>query len=512
MSHVRASVERGLRVFATLLLGGASGCSTNGAARDGGGGRDTGAELHDAGTDSRDAADRRHDGGSDAPVVPDGGACLATSPVASPVASTRCAATAATIDPASLCSGAASCPVTAYDRLTASGESDYPTIAPVGTDGASVMLQFMSPGGLFSCLYTMSAGAPPHAQEFAALTPMPLVTSVGGARSIIAYDGQLGILQETGSGWDLGVVADVSQSSYYLATLGRPNGDLFVSYLDTQGHNGGLVHLHDGCAGAATLPGPTTLFYGIDVDPTGGAWVAGTYTDPNTFVTSIELVGPDGTAFQPTPTVQGIETPQQPIVLAGDVAGAVHFPTLVTYDYYGVHLIEATGSSPVWSDRVIPGSPVANFTGACPPEQQQTPAGGCGSIPTTCSLGLDGPVGGYGAARTASGKTFVAWAEVKGGLSNLAVTCTSAAQGALCECSTTGISSQGSGALVITRVDTATPREVLRLSYPTNIEIAGYQLAMTARGDTLLLAANQGLPTGGGASDLLYFEIDTTGL
>ncbi len=421
-------------------------------------------------------------------------------------------AKAQAIDPASLCAGAAHCPVTAYDRLTASGESDYPTIAPIGTTGASVMLQFMSPGALFSCLYTMSAGAPPEAQEFAGLTPMPLVTSVGGDRAIIADDGQVTILQETSSGWNLGAVTDVPPSSYSFAALGRPNGDLFVSYLDTRRNNGGLVRLHDGCARGMALPGPTTRFYGIDVDPSGGAWVAGTYDDPNTLVTSIQLVGPDGTSFQPTPAVKGIETAQQPIVLAGGVGGAVHFPTLVTYDYYGVHLIEAVGSPPVWSDRVIPGSPVANFTGACPPEQQQTPPGGCGSIPTTCTLGLDGPVAGYGAARTASGKTFVAWAEVKGGQSNLGVTCTSAAQGALCECATKAISSHGGGALVIARVDSATPGEVLRLSFPTSMEIAVYELAMIARGDTLLLAANQGLPTGGGASDLLYFEIDTTGL
>ena len=499
-------------VFALVAAGGSAGCSSNGAAaRDAAGGRDTGTELHDAGSDAGGAAGNAgHDGGTHDAAGTEGGGCVAWSPASDPpVAATRCAGTAEPLVP-SLCAGATSCPVTAYYRLTATGESYYPTLAPVGTDAASVMLTATAGTDLYGCLYTMAAGATPEVQEWPSTAPLPLLTSVGGARTIIASNGELGLLQESGSGWSFGVVTAVPETSDYVASLGRPDGELFVTFYDGQAEHAGLAHLRDGCAQVTTLPGITRNFYGLDVDGAGNPWVAGISADPTTGATALVLVGPDGTAYYP-PT-PGPDTPQEPIVLAGGVSGAVHFPTLVTRDFYGVHLLQATGSTPLWTDTVVPGSPEAAFTGACPPQQQPTPTGGCGAIPATCSLGLDGPESGYAAVRTASGKTFVAWWEVKNAVTSYAVTCTSAAQGALCECTTTETSSQGGNAVAIARVDTASPGVVLRLTdTATNAETIASELVMIARGDTLLLAANKGLATGGG-TDLLYFEIDTTDL
>jgi hypothetical protein len=515
MPLMRARGESGRGTFVALLALGVAaasvGCSSSGAARDAAGTRDTGTGPHDAGADARDATSGTHDA-RDAATT-EAGACLALGPVKPPYDSSRCAVTAQTIDPASLCPGTASCPVTAYYQLTASGESDYAGVAPVGTNGGSVLLYATMSTTAFTCLYTMFASAAPQAQEFLDLVDNAspaLLTSAGGGRALLPNQSNLDWLQEMPSAWFLYGAEPVVRNLSFTALLGRPNGDLFVTYLDTQAEHGGLARLSNGCAQVTTLPGPAKIFYGLDVDTAGNPWVAGTSVDPITSVTSLEVVGPDGTAYHPAPTV-GPDTPQEPIVLAGGVSGTAKLPTLVTQDYYGVHLVEANGATPVWADRVIPGSPAANEVNGCPPEQQQTPAGGCGSIPATCNTQLDGPVAGYAAARTASGKTFVVWAAVKKGTAEFAVTCASAAQGALCECTNAETSSQGSGALIIARVDTASPAVVLQLAYPTSVEVGAYELSMVARGDTLLLAANEGLPTGSG-TDLLYFEIDTTGL
>jgi hypothetical protein len=447
----------------------------------------------------------------------DAATCAPAGPSEAPAPSTVCAAASVTFDPATLCSGAAVCPVEAFYRLTGNGGGGaYPTIAAVGTAGASVLVESLD--GARSCLYTMAPGATPEAEELPSLSPGSVLTGVRGAPTIVTgLAGGLGYLQGTPSGW---VEDAVPGLSGYLSAvaIGAPNGDLFALY--GQGSNGftippgGLASFHGGCWQVADLPGDSiSTFTSIDLDAANRPWFAAEYdgTLPSgQYGSTLKVFGPDLTSYDVVSSVSLESGRHQPIVLAGGVSAAGGYPMVVSQAYDGTYLFQPSGSAPTWTAQPIPGSKKTIASDNCPYTEVTAPAGGCGAL-TSCVHGIDGPTPGLAAARTASGKTFIAKGESVGGLTTYSLSCFYfEPQVPSCGCSMTLVSSQGSGAIVLTRVDTGAPTEVLRLSFATSAQLDAYDMTMVARGDTLLLVANEEVRVG--APEVAYFEIDTTDL
>ena len=161
----------------------------------------------------------------------------------------------------------------------------------------------------------------------------------------------------------------------------------------------------------------------------------------------------------------------------------------------------------------------------------QTFGTSCGGL-TTCTMKSQGAVNGFGLARTTSGHAYAVWIAVDGettyALSSTGtpgVFCpgavppppppasdggagVAAPMAPICMCSQVPTSSKGTAAIVVQRVDGASPGAPLRLQLDVASELLAGTLDVKARGDALLIGAS----ISSAQSRVQYLEVDTTQL
>ena len=508
-----------------VALGGAGGCGrcdagaggSNGAdARGGADGGFGGARadsgdtlgLDGGGTDGARGADAGGAGevGQDGPGA--GGLVCGDEIDNGALVSSECSVTVA--DPAAQCTGAGTCPVSAAYTLHCSDSGYMLRVVPLATNGSSVMF-VTNVGAFVTHLFSLAPGAA-RVDDVPALTSMLNALAVdpaGGNRTIFAGEmpGAWRV-RETPSGWrrESAVEADPSKLAMVSDARVLDANRAFLAYhLVTESWVPRLAVRDGGCWRTSVLPGQAGTELSLDLDAMNRPWVAWNYSG-----TTVQMAGPDGTLYTPwnVSTSLGVMgNLDQAIVLGGGVtAASTAYPSLVIQRTDGVHVLVGDAALPRWTDLPIAGSASPDTTTACQ-YSVAVPSGGCDAI-ASCTSVTKGAVRGFGAARTASGRAYVAWVATDGettySYQGPDYVCSSGLRQC---CHSVTTSSSGVSSVVLTRADTGA--EALRLALETGRPLPSTEVALAARGDTLLVVASH---DNGSGIEMRYQEVDTTRL
>ena len=469
---------------------------------------------------------------ADAPTASDAALCPsesdngATSP-----SGPACAATPMTVNAASLCAGAATCPVGAVHALTCTGGGYGPWVVPTGP-GGSVM--FVTNTGRFvTRLFTMVPGATAEVNDVPGLTSATNALAADGDGNPTIFGGEMPgawRVRKTPQGWGREHAVEVG-SGLAMVTDGVAvdANQAFIAYYNLDDGAPRLAIRDGACWRSTLLSGAHTAFMSLDLDSMNRPWTAWFTSVANGGV-AVDLAGPDGPHrvwTSPSAAAGGLMLRDRPVVLARGLTGVAAYPALAIQRPDAVHVLVpegAPGAAPTWTDRVVPSSALVAPVSDCP--VQAAPfLNGCGGR-TSCQSSIKGVIGGFGAARTTAGRTYAAWLASDGASTySLSPPITSGPLCAgidqisdggshpmvppTCMCAATVTASHGTATIVLSRIDTAVPTEALHVNFDTGGELRAGTLALAARGNTLLIVASVGRGTN---TELRYLEVDTTSL
>jgi hypothetical protein len=196
-------------------------------------------------------------------------------------------------------------------------------------------------------------------------------------------------------------------------------------------------------------------------------------------------------------------------LLPGGLDGMADSPALFARFKNGIRILsEDPATSSGWRSSTVPESQ-SPYTGTddCPsivPTFAPVPDLCDGK--TTCTSQSSGTATGFGLARTRSGAVFASWMEYASeGSYALAVGCSG--ELTQCACERSQLRGSGTARLVLARLTGAAPT-LTRFAFPMSsaTEYLKVDLAMVARGETLVVAANRG---GDLSPTMTYLEIDS---
>jgi len=501
---------------------GSGGAGTGGGKGGGGGAVDgsppsDGGDARDAAADARDGSADAHDGSADAPAV----VCPASHAQGPAKSSSGCSVSPFAFDAATVCGSTTGCPVSVAYSLRCSDSNSYgPWLVPNGATGASVLLAM---GGATSHLFTIGAGGTTRVDDVPALTSAieSLAVERDGTRTILVGE-MPGAwrARETLAGWSTDEATMVEGNDLAMVGEGRSIDEThaFIAYFNLSDNLPRLATRDGSCWQTTQLGTTAAQAMAMDADAKGRPWVAW-LGNSTAGLPTLSLVGPDGSAYAPWTGTAGntFSFWYRPIVLTGGLGGSGAFPALGVQQTEGLHVMTPDTDTAVWTDRVVPGSQQAAYTGDCPPSGTVTTGQPCKGL-TSCTQHGVGALSGFGLVRTASGRAYAAWLEINS-TSTFALTqstpmCTSG--GMPCTCQTSVTSVTRTLTLAVARVtNAATPDQAIR-RFPIDSTTATtsyappfFSLVMAARGDTLLTVANLAmLPE----SQLLYLELDSSRL
>ena len=308
-------------------------------------------------------------------------------------------------------------------------------------------------------------------------------------------------MRDTPSGWRRESAVEVDPSTLAMVSDARvlDANRAFLAYYDLADSGVPRLAIRDGgCWRTSVLPGQSYNELSLDLD----AW--------NYSGTTVQMAGPDGTLYTPwnASTSLGLMGSQsQAIVLGGGVtAASTAYPSLVIQRTDGVHVLVGDAALPRWTDLLVAGSASSDATNACL-DSKAVPSGGCDAI-ASCTSVTKGTIPGFGAARTASGRAYVAWVTTDGETTYSYQGPDYVCSGGLHQCCKAApTSSSGVSSVVLTRADTGA--EALRLALETGRPLLSTNVALAARGDTLLVVASHDNASG---IEMRYQEVDTTRL
>jgi hypothetical protein len=339
------------------------------------------------------------------------------------------------------------------------------------------------------------------------------VDSAGGNRTV--FGGEMpGVwrVRETASGWLRESAVEVDSGT--LALLGDARvldaNRAFLAYRVLADERVPRLAVRDGgCWRTSVLSGESSAELALDLDALNRPWVAWNYSS-----SVVQMAGPDGTLYTPwtAPTGSAVfmYTDDRAIVLGGGVtATKAAYPSLVIQRNDGVRVLVGDTALPRWTALGIAGSAATATTDPCP-SSLAVPSDGCGAI-ASCTSATKGATHGFGAARTASGRAYVAWIATDGETTygyRMDFQC--APERGLKQCCNPAVvtSSSGVSSVVLTRADTGA--EALRLTLETGRPmLSSTSVALAARGDTLLVVAGH---DNGRDIEMRYQEVDATRL
>jgi hypothetical protein len=412
--------------------------------------------------------------------------------------SAECSATA--LDAATVCPSTGPCPVGAAYALRCTGGLGGLSIAPTGSNGAS--LSFVTTTlSLVTRLFSLAAGTA-RIDDVPVLSSGGIVAadSAGGNRAIFANE-MPGIwrVRETASGWRRESAVETGAADHIAVAFGARvlSADrAFVAYIaDVIDDTPRLAVRQDGCWRTSAFPAQWNYhFLSLDLDSMNRPWVAWYEDDPPAMV--VRMAGPDGTLYTPwSSSTVGYVGAERVVVLAGGLAGTASYPSLVLQRSDGIHVVTPDGTASTWTDRVLTGTAAPNDP--CPTSVSML----CTPGSYNCTWTVSGAVGGFSAARTASGRTYVAWVVTEGEFrySYFNLSPTTCQRGS-------AVPTSGASWIAITRADTGT--EVLRVLLDSSPALPNrLDVVLAVRGDTLLVGATH--PNG---KEIRYQEVDTTRL
>jgi hypothetical protein len=430
--------------------------------------------------------------------------------------------------PAAPCASAAACPVGAMFSLTCAGDGYGPWLVPSGP-GATVMF-VTNTNGFHTRLFTLGVDGPARVDDVLSLTSASNALAVDADGNPIIYAGEMpGVwrVRKTALGWQREEALGVSNNALALVTGGVSRGAKdFVAYYGLDDYAPRLL-THDGdCWHSTLLPGTRLTDMAVDVDAQDRPWVAW-YGGENGNIPFVELWGPDGGHRiwnGASPQVPNVH--DRPVVLAGGLSGTAAYPAVAMQQDDGIHVFVPDEAMPQWTDHPQPNTALTQRTGGCPAQTFsgcEPVVGSAGNATASCVEMTKGTLAGVGLARTASGRTYVAWLEADGqttysvsGLEPAPSACPVGVDGPpgagvappACPCITLApVSSSGTVSVVIARVDVASPP--LRVQLDAGGEARYGDIEMAARGNTLLVVA---APRAGTDTAMRYLEVDTTKL
>lgn len=504
-------------------VGGAAGNTTDpGDTTDAGNTADAGASgSFETGSDS----DAARDGDADGPVDADDDGvsttCPATTDLGAATPGSACAIAPFALDPAAVCGAGNPCPVRGARRITCPGFGYGPWLVASGEAGASILFDngaATSEFGLENHLFTL--GADPAADR---LEDIPALTSAMSALSIES-SGRRAIfsgerpgawrVRESDGGWFSEEATMTPPSDLAMVQAGRSidGTHAFTAYFNLGDTLPRLGERQGECWQSRLLANEPADSMAMDVDALNRPWVA--WRPAGTGQPALRLAAPDGTISTPFlgtdvgDISQGLWSP--PSVLADGLTGTDPAPALAFQGDSGLHVLTFDASTARWVDQVVPGSTFSAVTSDCPPENvsPDDEVAPCNGL-TTCSIHeLPGALGGFGLARTARGRAYVAWLESKADSSY------ALAPGPRGECVETRTSAATRVNLVVARVTggLTQPEAIVRFQLATSDLLLDLpfirSVVMTAREDTLLVVAT----LTGNPVDLRYLEIDTSAL
>lgn len=476
------------------------------------------------------AADGDAGNSADAPDVGVTTACPAGTDLGPSVPSSSCSIAPLAIDAAAVCGAGNPCPIDGARRIVCDDSGYGPWLAASGSSGASILFDSgRAPAGsvgTVSHLFTLAADpAADRVDDVPGVTSAVSALSIesSGARAI--FSGEMPgawLVRETADRWTSEETTDLPQINLAMISDGRSIDDAhaFTAYVDLGDSFPRLGARQGACWQSRVLAPEPADSMAMDVDALGSPWVAWRPTG----APALRLAAPDGTIATPFSGTAvfdiypGFWSP--PIVLAGGLTATDATPALAAQGEAGIHVLTLDATAAMWNDHVVPGSAPAIVTTDCPPQFSSSEIGTvpCDGLRTCALHEPPGALGGFGLARTRSGRAYVAWLEsqlevayaLEGKRSD---NCLYAQE---CECVRTVVSAAARVNLVIAHVTgTPTPPEAIRRFQLLSTDVVPVSLpflrsmVMTARGDTLLVIATLNTTP---HADLRYLEIDTTKL
>ena len=496
-----------------------SGGAGTGGGKGGGGGAVDGSPQSDSGDsgDARDAGAGAHDSSADAPAM----VCPASKTQGPAKSSSGCSVSPFAFSTAAVCGSTTGCPISAAYSLRCSDSNTYgPWLVPNGTTGASVLL---ASGDSASHLFTIGASGTTRVDDVPALTAAidSLAVERDGTRTILMGE-MPGAwrARETAAGWSTDEATQVAGNDLAMVSEGRSIDEThaFVAYFNLSDNIPRLATREGSCWQTTQLGTTTAQAMAMDADAKGRPWVAW-LGNTSAGLPALSLVGPDGSSYAPWTGTAGntFSFWYRPIVLTGGLGEVGAFPALGVQQTEGLHVITPDADSAVWTDRVVPGSQQAVYTGDCPPSGSVTTGPACKGL-TSCTQHGVGALSGFGLVRTASGRAYAAWLEIDT-TSTFALTqstpmCTSGGMPCTCQASVT--SATRTLTLAVARVTNAATSDqaIRRFPIDNNTATNGsapafFSLVMAVRGETLLTVAKLAMFP---ESQLLYLELDSSRL
>ena len=480
-----------------------------------------------------------HDGGStgNASVVNTGTSvapCADWSNVDPPTLSTDCAVTVRQIDPTFTCTGASCAIVKALD-LTCASLPQGPWLSAT-MQGAVVMTRASGKSSSFNLTRLMTveeadnrvqdvpALADPSLDASAAsafLADSVLVSSSSGTRWLFVGDtDDITVVRGTDNGWTRMIVPSPlgpSQNTALLETLRVTDVCMvddnlgFLTYSQAVGLPP-TVHLAtwDGSCWSDQTIGTAWLSpIHVTADSARRPWVAWVENSR-----ALNLRSPSGDVQNLLAEDAGVAPAWDGTndielrLLSGGLDGTWPMPAVAGAFTDGIRVLtNSSTSDAAWHSTLLPASaPGATITGDCPPEGPSSAARIC-STKTSCAQQLSGISSGFDLARTQSGVTFVAWVEYSSEGNYSLSYYEQGGEMPMDYCFKHETSGEGTANLVVARLaESGTVTSRFRFDMGGAVASLSRKVAMTARGDTLLVAAYL---SGDLSPTLTYLEIDS---
>jgi hypothetical protein len=449
--------------------------------------------------------------------------CHAETQAASPVVSKKCVVSARNVDPVFTC-GQADCavrkaldltcetlPHTRDLSATAHGTSLFSiTHDPKDTSSAAHLMTVTEAGSRVEDVSELNNGAIP----LYSVLVTAMSSSSSGKRWIFAREGtSLIAAHETDTRWVRSSIAIKPNTGAYLSARMVDDNLGYLTYgIDAETYAPHLVTWDGSCWTDQTLadwgtPGSTV----VAVDDKKQPWVAWqrggdslTLRSPNGDTQNL-LADLTGDAHAPT-TVATFR------LLPGGLDGSSAFPLVTASTNEGIRLFFRQSTDPGWRSAGLPKPDTTGTSGqGCPlgPTSDDCSQDPCLGV-TSCTAQVSATGSGFELVRTQSGRTFAAQVVYSSQGTYALAKVRRGSEFPTCYCGWTETSGTGTADLILMRVTDGEPiLNHFRFDMGGATEDTSRDLIMTARGDTLVVAAQLG---GSRVPTLTYIEIDSSRL
>jgi hypothetical protein len=512
-------------LFVALLLGGCGGRSERSKVKESNGGDKSEGTTDATAGSASDAGNRTNSGGTSAGgsgyggTAMGGGVTCDEGTLVEPFTpSTDCTVSPVSLDADILC-GKASCPITNAYQVDCAGSVDGSTLVP-RHNGASVIFRSTSVDNR-TLMFTLEDDATTNVVELPIFVYALAVDESGAPAFFTDANQGIARLSATDAGYREQRIATLLDGfAMDMDARVSRDGETYVTYVSFTDNSPHLVSEQDGCFIDELLSDTEVDSVGLTVDDHGKPWVAW-WRLTEAKMPELSLYTPDGsTSTAWTGTSAEVWMPDSPKLLSGGVTGQGDYPIVIGQTTEAIHAIIPDGATGDYSSYSLANTEQYGDESLC--DTSVTSNVDACSGRTTCDEHREGTLNGFGVARTASGRAYVAWLTfVSDTTYNLSprfchdsLTPEPTAEPVVfqCECSQEVSAMSATASLMVAELGSLAEQSVHTFTF--NLEAYDEKrpatgIALAARGESLLVMANVKADN---QNRLLYFEIDTAEL